>query len=187
MIFGYARVSTENQKLNRQMDELREAGAEVIYSEKETGKKKDRPELNRLLQDLRKGDVVLVTEFSRLSRSTFDLLSIAEQINQKEADIKSLKEQWMDTRTPGGKFIFTIMSGLAEFEREQIVERTKSGLRAAKARGRVGGRKAASKEKVELALKMKADGYSYDDIRTATTLARSTVIKYDKLNKKECG
>ena len=141
MIFGYARVSTQEQNLDRQIDSLKISGAEEIIQEKITGTKADRPELNRLLDKLRKGDVILVTGLTRLSRSTKDLFSLVDKIEKKGANIKSLKESWLDTTTPQGKLMFTFMAGISQFERDLISQRTKEGLAAARARGRKGGRK----------------------------------------------
>lgn len=141
MIFGYARVSTQEQNLNRQLDSLEAAGAEEIIQEKITGTKADRPELNRLLDKLRKEDIVLVSDLTRLSRSTKDLFNLVEQIEKKGANIKSLKESWLDTTTPQGKLMFTFIAGISQFERDLISQRTKEGLEAARARGRKGGRK----------------------------------------------
>jgi len=141
MIFGYARVSTQEQSLNRQLDALKVAGAEEIVQEKITGTKADRPELNRLLDKLRNGDVVLIADLTRLSRSTKDLFNLVEQIEKKGSNIKSLKENWLDTTTPQGKLMFTFMAGISQFERDLISQRTKEGLEAARARGKRGGRK----------------------------------------------
>ncbi|RMD04920.1 recombinase family protein [Clostridium autoethanogenum] len=141
MILGYARVSTTEQNLDRQLDALNKAGAEEIIQEKITGTKADRPELNRLLDKLRKNDVVLVMDLTRLSRSTKDLFNLVEQIEKKGANIKSLKESWLDTTTPQGKLMFTFMAGISQFERDLISQRTREGLEAARARGRKGGRR----------------------------------------------
>jgi len=141
MIFGYARVSTQEQNLDRQLDSLSSEGAEEIVQEKITGTKADRPELNRMLDKLRKGDVILVSDLTRLSRSTKDLFSLVDQIEKKGANIKNLKENWLDTTTPQGKLMFTFMAGISQFERDLISQRTKEGLEAARARGRKGGRK----------------------------------------------
>lgn len=141
MIFGYARVSTQEQNLDRQLDSLKLAGAEEIIQEKITGTKADRPELNRLMDKLRKGDIILIADLTRLSRSTKDLFNLVEQIEKKGANIKSLKESWLDTTTPQGKLMFTFMAGISQFERDLISQRTKEGLEAARARGKKGGRK----------------------------------------------
>jgi DNA invertase Pin-like site-specific DNA recombinase len=141
MLFGYARVSTLEQNLDRQVDALKAAGAEEIIQEKITGTKADRPQLNRLLDKIRKGDIILVADLTRLSRSTKDLFSLVDQIEKKGAYIKSLKESWLDTTTPQGKLMFTFMAGISQFERDLISQRTKEGLDSARARGKVGGRK----------------------------------------------
>lgn len=141
MIFGYARVSTQEQNLDRQFDMLKEYGADEIIKEKITGTKADRPELNRLLDKLRKDDIVLITDLTRLGRSTKDLFSLVEQIEKKGANVKSLRESWLDTTTPQGKLMFTFMAGISQFERDLISQRTKEGLEAARARGKKGGRK----------------------------------------------
>jgi DNA invertase Pin-like site-specific DNA recombinase len=141
MIFGYARVSTIEQNLDRQIDQLKGAGAEEIIQEKITGTKADRPQLNRLFDKLRKGDTILIADLTRLSRSTKDLFSLVEQIEKKGANIKSLKECWLDTTTPQGKLMFTFMAGISQFERDLISQRTREGLESARTRGKVGGRK----------------------------------------------
>lgn len=141
MIFGYARVSTIEQNLDRQIDALKLAGAEEIITEKMTGTKADRPKLNQLFDKLRTGDTILIADLTRLSRSTKDLFTLVEKIEQKGANIKSLKESWLDTTTPQGKLMFTFMAGISQFERDLISQRTKEGLEAARARGRKGGRK----------------------------------------------
>lgn len=141
MIFGYARVSTVEQNLDRQLDALKKAGAEEIVEEKITGTKADRPQLNKLFDKLRAGDTILIVDLTRLSRSTKDLFSLVDKIEKKGANIKSLKESWLDTTTPTGKLMFTFMAGISQFERDLISQRTKEGLEAARARGRVGGRR----------------------------------------------
>lgn len=128
MLIGYKRASTLKQKLDRQTDILNEYGVERIFEEKITGTKRERPQLERMLDTLRKGDVVIITELTRLSRSTKDLFEIVETIHNKGAEIKSLKESWLDTTTPQGKFMFTIFAGLSQFERDLIAQRTKERL-----------------------------------------------------------
>lgn len=139
MIFGYARVSTTDQKLDGQTDTLTGAGVERIFSDKITGTARNRPELDRLMEQLRPGDVVVVTKYDRLARSLKDLLEIVDGIQAKGAGFKSLGED-IDTTTPAGRLVFHVFASIAQFERERIVERTREGLEAARKRGRVGGR-----------------------------------------------
>ena len=110
MKIGYKRVSTHNQKLDRQTDLLNEYGVERIFEEKITGTKMEREQLERMLDTLREGDVVVVTDLTRLSRTTRDLFDIVSIIESKGAGIKSLKESWIDTTTPQGKLLFTIFA-----------------------------------------------------------------------------
>lgn len=139
MKIGYARVSTQDQNLDRQLDNLRAAGCEQIYNEKMTGTRSDRPELRNMLRALRPGDVLVIDSFSRLSRSTKDLLALVDQLTAKGVHLVSLKEN-LDTTTATGKLMLTMLSALSQFERDLIAERTVDGLKAARARGRVGGR-----------------------------------------------
>ena len=140
MKIGYARVSTEEQSLNRQIDMLNEVGCEKIFEEKISGIKRERQELMKMLEQLRKGDLIIVADLTRLSRSVKELFQLVEQIEAKGANIKSLKESWMDTSTPQGKLMFTIFAGISQFERDLISQRTIEGLVAARARGKKGGR-----------------------------------------------
>jgi len=139
MIIGYARVSTAEQHLHAQTDSLNEAGAERIFSEKVSGAKAKRSELEGMIDQLRDGDVVVVTKYDRLARSLRDLLDIVEAIKAKGAGFRSLAED-IDTTTPAGELIFHVFASIAHFERRRISERTREGLAAARKRGRIGGR-----------------------------------------------
>lgn len=132
---GYARVSTEDQDLTNQRAELHAAGCSRIFAEKITGAQRNRPELERMLDHLRQGDVVTVTRLDRLARSTRDLLDIAERIQAAGAGLRSLAEPWADTTTPAGRMVLTVFAGIAEFERALIIDRTRTGREAAKRRG----------------------------------------------------
>lgn len=139
MKIGYARVSTQDQNLDRQLDNLRTAGCERIFNEKMTGTKSDRPELKTMLLTLRSGDILVIDSFSRLSRSTKDLLDLVDKLTSMGVHLVSLKEN-LDTTTATGKLMLTMLSALSQFERDLIAERTIDGLKAARARGRCGGR-----------------------------------------------
>ncbi len=139
MILGYARVSTKDQNLDGQRDALSDAGAERIFADTITGTARSRPELNRMMKELRDGDVVVVAKYDRLARSLKDLLEIVDLIQARGAGFRSLGED-IDTTSPAGRLVFHVFASIAQFERERIVERTKEGLEAARKRGRVGGR-----------------------------------------------
>jgi len=139
MIIGYARVSTDEQKLEAQTDALEEAGVERVFADKITGSARSRPQLDQMLEHLRDGDVVVVTKYDRLARSMRDLLDIVEAIRERGAGFRSLAED-IDTTTPAGRLVFHVFASIAQFERERISERTREGLAAARKRGRIGGR-----------------------------------------------
>lgn len=135
MLIGYARVSTEDQDLALQRAALKEAGCKKIFEEKISGAKRGRAELDRLFEQLREGDVVVVARLDRLARSTRDLLGLAEEIADRGAGLRSLGEPWADTTSAAGKMILTVFAGIAEFERSLILQRTGAGRVAAQARG----------------------------------------------------
>lgn len=168
--------------LDRQIDALLEAGVNhrCIYQEKVTGTKREREQLNKMLEELQQDDIVIVAELSRLSRSTKDLFEIVEKIHAVGAQIKSLKESWLDTTTPQGKLMFTIFAGLAQFERDLLSERTKEGLKAAKARGRSGGRPSKRNEKELTVRALYNSGVIIAEIVRQTGLSRSTVNRIVK-------
>jgi len=137
---GYGRVSTQDQNLEAQSDALRKAGAEKVFIEKITGTKASRPELDKLREQMRKGDTLVITRLDRLGRSTKDLLAIASELEETGVELEVL-EQNINTKTAEGKLFFTMIAAMAEFEHSMMVARTKDGLAAARARGRLGGRK----------------------------------------------
>lgn len=179
MIIGYARCSTVEQNLDWQVDALKKEGCERIYQEKFTGTKIERPELTKMLDALREGDTVIVCELTRLSRSTKDLFELVDRINSIGANIKSLKESWLDTTTPHGKLLFTIFAGVSQFERDLTYERTMEGLAAARARGRLGGRPRTNLKMIEQALAMyDAKNIPIPDILKTTGISRATLYSY---------
>lgn len=148
MKIGYARVSTKEQELNLQTDALVKEGCEQIYEEKVSGTKRSRPELQKMLDQLRPNDIVIIWKLDRLARSLKDLVNLVNDIQEKGAGLQSLNDN-IDTTTPHGKLTFHLFAALAEFERDIISERTKAGLTAARARGRKGGRPKGLSKKAE--------------------------------------
>lgn len=178
MIFGYARVSTEEQITDRQIDALTAYGCDEIFEEKISGMERSRPQLAALLAKLRQGDKLVVYELKRLGRNTRQLLELAERFEEMGVEFVSLTEQ-IDTTTPMGRFVFTTWCALAQLDRDIIAENTKSGLAAARARGHQGGRPRKDQKKVEMALKMYASGeHTMKEITEATGLSKSTIRLY---------
>jgi len=140
MLLGYARVSTTDQDTAAQVAALKAAGCERIYREKASGGRWERPELHRLLDQLRQGDVLVVWKLDRLSRSLRDVLTIMERLGEASVGFRSLTEA-IDTTTPAGRMMLQMVGAFAEFERAMLRERTKAGLEAARQDGRIGGRR----------------------------------------------
>jgi DNA invertase Pin-like site-specific DNA recombinase len=182
--FGYARVSTQDQSLSLQLDALAHYGVDQTFEEKESGKKKNRPQLDDLLKVLRKGDTVVVYKLDRISRSTKHLIELMEHFEAKGIHFVSIQDK-IDTTTAMGRFFFfRMLASIAELERDIISERTKDGLTAARARGRNGGRPKVDLKKIELAIKMyESKDYSLSQIKTATGIGATTLYRY--LDKKK--
>jgi DNA invertase Pin-like site-specific DNA recombinase len=178
MLLGYARVSTEDQHLALQRAALRNAGCQRIYEEKISGAKRSRPELDRMLDQLRAGDVVVVSRLDRLARSTRNLLEIAEQLKEADAGLRSLQEPWADTTSPAGRMVLTVFAGIAEFERALIHERTHSGRVAAQARGVRFGRPAKlSDDQVTLAQRLIGEGRPVCAVAKILKVHRTTLYR----------
>ncbi len=177
MIIGYARVSTKDQSLDMQLDALEKACCDRIFQEKVTGAKDDREQLNCALEMLREGDKFVVYKLDRLARSTLKLLKVSEQLEQQGVELVSIQDN-IDTTTPMGKAMFRMLAVLAELERDMIRERTKSGLEAARARGRKGGRPKKNSKKVEQALKMYyTKQFTIAEITEVTGVSSSTLYR----------
>ena len=189
MKLGYARVSTDTQSLDRQIDALNNYGVDELLTEKMTGTKRSRPELDRLIDKMREGDTVVIESLSRLGRSTKDLLALVELFNERGVVLVSLKEN-IDISTPTGKLLVTVLSALCQFERDLTVQRTNEGLTAARARGRKGGRPPADKKAIEKALKLyDAKAMSISEICEVCGISQGTLYKAknERENEKENG
>ncbi|MBT2616134.1 MULTISPECIES: recombinase family protein [unclassified Bacillus (in: firmicutes)] len=180
MIFGYARVSTTKQSLNMQIDELTKYRCDEIVTEKESGAKKDRKELQTLLGKLRKGDTLVVYKLDRLGRTMHQLVNLLNDFQEKEINFVSIKDG-IDTSTTMGRFLFNIFGAMAEMEREVINERVRSGLESAKARGRNGGRKKAhTKEQIKAMMQMVENGANKTEVCEVFNVPRTTLYRYIK-------
>lgn len=182
-VYGYARVSDPGQDHARQVDELTAAGCERIFSEKRSaagGRK--RPELRRALDTLEPGDVLIVTRLDRLARSALDALSTIAAVGEKGAQFRSLREAWADTTTPHGRFMVTVFSGVAELDREMILERTREGRQAARRRGTTMGRRPSldRKQRAFVRAQLAAGRASINELAALLKVSRSTIIRANR-------
>jgi DNA invertase Pin-like site-specific DNA recombinase len=177
MKYGYARVSTISQDLEAQLQALKNEGCEVIYSEKFTGTKADRPQFKEVLAKLQVGDTLVVTKLDRFARSTVDAINTVKGLFERGVKVHVLNMGLIED-TPTGKLILTIMSGFAEFERDMIVERTQEGKAIAKQRDdfREGRPNKFSKKQVEHALGLLVT-HSYTQVEEITGISKSTLIR----------
>lgn len=184
MIKYYVRVSTVEQKLDRQL--LAYDKADIIYSDKVSGKDKERPQLKAMLEDLKENDVVVVKSLDRLSRSTMDLLEIAKEIQDKGASLKVLDKD-IDTSTPIGKFFLTIIGAVAELERENIRARVLEGVEIAKSEGKYKGRKQGSIElkgdSLERFKQFYKKRFNKTELSKEFGVPRSTIYRWEKILK----
>jgi DNA invertase Pin-like site-specific DNA recombinase len=176
--WGYARVSTGEQTLDAQIEELKAARATVVFREKVSGAARERKQLRRALGALRKGDLLIVTRLDRLARSTRDLLNILAEVADKGAGFRSLRDAWADTTTAHGRLMLTVLGGLAEFERELIRSRTSEGRERAKARGvRMGRRPKLTPHQRLEAIARREAGEPLVDIARSYAVAHSTISR----------
>jgi DNA invertase Pin-like site-specific DNA recombinase len=174
---GYGRVSTADQNPDSQKDALEKAGVDQIFLDTYTGTKSSRPQLDKMKDQLRSGDTIVITRLDRLGRSTKDLLNLVSDLQDLGVNLEVL-EQNINTSSPEGKLFFTLVASFAEFEREIMRARTVDGLAAARARGRVGGRKPVmSQSKIELAKKMYAEGKYVKEISEVMGVSRPTIYR----------
>ena len=178
---GYARVSTDDQMLDLQLDALTTSGCDPVYQETASGKSGVRPELAQCLKALRAGDVLVVWRLDRLGRSLSDLVRIVSELEQRGIGFESLTEK-IDTTSAAGKLTFHVFAALAEFERNIIRERTKAGLDAARARGRKGGRKPALNDKQvrEIKALMADPQIEVSEVARRYGVSRTTLYKYNR-------
>lgn len=180
MKIGYSRVSGSSQDPGLQIEQLKEHGCEKIYSEKVSGKSsKNRPELQRMLEDVRSEDLVCVTKLDRLGRSLLDLHQIVNQLRDKGVHFKVLSNPDMDTSSPFGKLIFSILGTISEFEREIIKIRTSEGReRYVEKGGKLGRKKRFSPEEIDQILYLHNEkGMSYNQLRERFNCSRSTIYR----------
>ena len=185
MVYGYARVSTRQQDLSRQLDLLDRYECNKIYTERISGVRANRPELNKLKKRVKENDKIIIESFSRLGRSTKDLIDLVYFFEKKGVKVISIKENF-DTQTPQGKLMMTVFQAFSQFERDIIVERTKEGLESARARGNIGGRPRIDPALIQHALHLyQKEGKAVVDICAQTGLKRSTFYRYLRLEKDE--
>ena len=180
-IIGYARVSTDDQNLDLQIDALIQAGCQKsdIYKDKISGARTDRPGLNQCLECLSQGDVLVVWRLDRLGRSMIHLVFLIEILREKGVGFKSLCDGAIDTTTASGELVFNIFSSMAQFERRLIQERTYAGLAAARARGRKGGRPKVDVSKIQVAKRMRQDKtLPIDEICKTLKISKPTLYRY---------
>lgn len=176
MKLGYARVSTEDQRLDLQRAHLTEAGCGKLFEEKISGAARQRPALEQLLRELRVDDILVVTRLDRLARSTAELLRIAEVIADKSGGLQSLEEPWADTTTPSGRMVLTVFAGVAEFERALIRQRTDEGRQAAKRRGVSFGRPQKLRpDQKSLAIALIREGRSISEVARTFNVHPATI------------
>ncbi|KGX85219.1 recombinase family protein [Pontibacillus litoralis] len=177
---GYARVSTEEQNLEMQIEALKKEGCNKIFKEKITGRKEDRTEFGKCMDYLRNGDTLVIYKLDRLGRTTKQLVNLAASLREKGIELASVQDG-IDTSTAQGRFFFHIMSAFAEMEVELTRERTRAGLAAARARGRKGGRPRMSQEKLEKAIKLyNAKTHTLKEITEITGVSKSKLYQYLK-------
>lgn len=179
MKIGYARVSTTDQNLDMQLDELKKAGCKKIFTDKVSGAKEEREGLNNALNYAREGDCLVVYKLDRLARSLKQLVELINKLATQQISFQSLNEN-INTTSPTGKLVFHIFASIAEFERDIIRDRTKAGLKAARTRGRLGGRpKALNEDQIKMLKSLHQDkSNSINEICKMFNIKKPTLYKY---------
>lgn len=184
-LIGYARVSTNDQDLSLQINDLVAVGCKIIFKDKVTGTKSDRPGLDDCLKTLHGGDTLIVWRLDRLGRSMRHLVSLIDELKVRDVGFRSLRDGAIDTTTSSGQLIFHVFAALAQFEAELIRERTRAGLLAARARGRNGGRKPISADdpRIRMAKKMHEDrSLTVAEICSSLKISKATYYRYVALH-----
>jgi DNA invertase Pin-like site-specific DNA recombinase len=179
MLVGYARVSTHDQNLSLQLDALQAVGCDKVYTEKASGAQRDRPQLHAALEYMRGKDTLVVWKLDRLARSLKQLLETVEALDERGIGLRSLTES-LDTTTSGGTLVFHLFAALAEFERSIVRERTRSGLQAARRRGRLGGRPPAltSQDLAEAKALLRDPAITVEQVAKRLGVAPSTLYRH---------
>jgi DNA invertase Pin-like site-specific DNA recombinase len=178
MLIGYARVSTQDQNLDLQIDALTKAGCKKLFSDKKSGSRAERPEFAKALEALREGDTLVVWKLDRLGRSVKNLVDLVGELHKQGIQFKSLTDA-IDTATPSGRFFFHVMASLAQMERELIIERTRAGLEIARKLGRRGGRKRQMTDsKIESAKRLLANGVPPRDVALNLNVSIPTLYRW---------
>lgn len=179
---GYARVSTEGQELTVQLEQLKAAGVDKVFQEKASGVKQDRPQLTAMLDHLRKGDTVIVCKLDRIARSTKHLLEIIEILDKKGVAFRVLNIN-LDTATPTGKLMLSMLGAIGQFEREMMLERQREGIRLAKEAGAYKGRKPTAKTQAAKVIELIGQGMTREKAAVAAGIGVASVYRIIKANK----
>jgi len=181
-IIGYARVSTEGQELTAQLEQLQSARVDKIYQEKASGVKQDRPQLAAMLDHLREGDTVMVCKLDRIARSTKHLLEIVESLDAKKVSFQVLNIN-LDTSTPTGKLMLSMLAAIGQFEREMMLERQREGIRLAKEAGAYKGRKPTAMSQTEKVVNLISQGKTRQAVADELKIGVASVYRIMKNNK----
>ncbi len=181
---GYARVSTEEQELTAQLEQLQAAGVDKVFCEKASGVKEDRPELSRMLEYVREGDTVVVCKLDRIARSTKHLLEIVDTLEKASVAFRVLNIN-LDTSTPTGKLMLTMLGAIATFEREMMLERQREGIRLAKAEGAYKGRKATARAQSSKVMELLSQGKTKQAVAEELGIGVASVYRIAKGKKEQ--
>jgi DNA invertase Pin-like site-specific DNA recombinase len=178
MLIGYARVSTQDENLDLQIDALTRTGCEKLFDDKASGSRAERPGLSKALETLRTGDTLVVWKLDRLGRSVKNLVGLVAALQEQDIQFKSVTDA-IDTATPSGRFFFHVMASLAQMERELTIERTRAGLETARKLGRKGGRKRRMTDsKIKSAKRLLADGVPPRDVALNLSVSIPTLYRW---------